>query len=127
MALREYKRRRDATVFAIQFAFETEGFEYFKWGAKQRCKAGDWIVRNGDDTYTVDAGVFARTYEPAGGVEYRKVSVVWAERQTSEGKIQTLEGSTDYSAGDYLVYNDREQTDGYAVERAKFEKMYEPA
>jgi hypothetical protein len=127
MALREYKRRRDTTVLAIRLGLETEGFDYVKWGGRQHCKAGDWIVQNGDDIYTVDADVFARTYERVSGAEYRKSGTVWAEPQEKPGSVRTKEGATAYSPGDYLVYNDREQHDGYAIERSKFESMYEPA
>lgn len=124
--LREYRRRPDTTVYAVRLALETEGFDYHKWGTLQHCKAGDYVVQNGDDTYTVDADVFARTYAHVRGAEYRKTGTVWAERQAQAGQVRTKEGSTHYAAGDYLVFNDRDRTDGYAIERAKFEQMYEP-
>jgi hypothetical protein len=126
MALTEYKRRPTTHVHAIRLAFETDGFDYEKWGARQHCKAGDWIVQSDDDTYTVDAEVFARTYEQVAGAEYRKSGTVWAEQQERAGTIKSLEGSTAYAAGDYVVFNDRARTDGYAIERAKFERLYEP-
>ena len=50
-----------------------------------------------------------------------------AEAAASAGVIDTKEGSTGYEAGDYLVYNGPDRTDGYAVGREKFEEMYEPA
>jgi hypothetical protein len=127
VSLRHYKRRPGQTVYAIQLDLVTDGFDYTKWGEAQHCKAGDWIVRNGDDTYTVDAKVFSRTYEQVGPIEYRKTGSVWAEQAAKPGSIATKEGRTQYEAGDYLVYNDREQKDGYAVTRAKFEAMYEDA
>ena len=126
MALTEYRRRVETTVHAIRFAFDSDGFDYTQWGARQHCKAGDWIVQNGADTYTVDAATFARTYEHVSGAEFRKVGAVWAEAQAQPGTIRTQEGSTEYQAGDYVVFNDRAQRDGYAVERAKFESLYEP-
>lgn len=126
MALQKYRRRPGSTVFAVQLALETRGFEYFKWGAKQSCKAGDWIVRNRDDTYTVDAEVFARTYEPVGPAEYRKVVTVWAERTNEAGSIATKEGVTQYQAGDYIVYNEQDRRDGYAIGVDRFEELYEP-
>jgi hypothetical protein len=127
MSLKRYQRRPDTTVHALRLALDTEGFDYVKWGARQHCKAGDWIVQNGEDTYTVDADVFSRTYRLVGGSEYRKVGTVWAEKQVAPGTIPTKEGSTAFEPGDYVVYNDAEQTDGYAVQRAKFESLYEPA
>jgi hypothetical protein len=126
MPLREYKRRSNTTVFAIRLDVDTDGFDYYKWGDKQRCKRGDWIVSNDGDTYTVDADVFASTYERIGPAEFRKKGTVWAEQASQAGSIQTKEGRTHYEAGDYVVYNDRELTDGYAVASVKFEEMYEP-
>jgi hypothetical protein len=125
MALEQYQRRPGATVHAICLNLETDGFDYVKWGARQHCKRGDWIVSNGGDTYTVDADVFQHTYESIGGVEYQKTGTVWAEQATSPGRIETKEGSTNYDAGDYVVYNEPNRTDGYAVSRTKFERMYE--
>jgi hypothetical protein len=127
MALRHYKRRPDQTVYAIKLDLATDGFDYEKWNQRQHCKSGDWLVRNGDDTYTVDAEVFARTYQQVGPIEYRKLGSVWAEQAEAPGSISTKEGRTEYETGDYLVYNDRAQTDGYAVSREKFEEMYEEA
>jgi hypothetical protein len=126
MALREYKRRAGSNVFAVRLDLDTEGFTYSKWGETQRCKRGDWIVLNGADTYTVDGDVFARTYQLVSGAEYRKAGTVWAQQAASAGSISTKEGATQYAQGDYVVYNDREQTDGYAMSRAKFEEFYEP-
>lgn len=125
MPLREYKRRPNV-VFAIRLDLETDGFEYTKWGGRQRCKQGDWIVWNDGDVYTVNADVFARTYRHVQDVRYEKVGTVWAQQATAPGSIVTKEGVTHYERGDYVVYNDREQTDGYAISRAKFEAMYEP-
>jgi hypothetical protein len=127
MAFREYRRRSGATVFALRLNLETDGFWYVKWGARQRCKQGDWLVQSGDDSYTVDADVFARTYERVADATYKKSGTVWAEQAAEAAAIDTKEGRTQYEAGDYVVYNDREKTDGYAVSRAKFEEMYEPA
>jgi len=127
MTLREYKRRAETTVVALRLDLDTAGFEYRKWGGTQHCKAGDWIVQNGDDTYTVDSDVFARTYRPVAKGEYEKFSTVWAERAEVDGVVPTKEGQTKYQAGDYLVYNDREGTDGWAITRETFEKTYEEA
>lgn len=125
MPLLEYKRRPGSTVYAIRLDLQTSGFDYVKWGEKQHCKPGDFIVLNGDEVYTVDADVFAETYAASGAAEYQKIGTVWAEQAKSAGAIDTKEGKTRYEAGDYIVYNDREQTDGYAMTRAKFEQMYE--
>jgi len=42
-------------------------------------------------------------------------------------EVRTKEGSTLYKAGDYLVYNDVDGNDPYAIAKAAFESMYEPA
>ena len=57
---RRYVRRPDRPVAAVRLALETDGLIYRKWGGEQRAKAGDWIVDNEGDVYTVDADVFAR-------------------------------------------------------------------
>ena len=38
--------------------------------------------------------------------------------------MKTKEGATRYEAGDYLVSNNSDGTDQYAIEAAKFETMY---
>jgi len=127
MALRKYKRRPGATVYAIRFDFAGAGFDYEKWGASQHCKSGDWIVLNDGDTYTVDADVFGRTYRRVDGATYEKTGNVWAEQASTDGAVPTKEGRTHYTAGDYVVFNDESKTDGYAMTRDKFESMYEAA
>jgi hypothetical protein len=41
--------------------------------------------------------------------------------------IETKEGVTHDEAGAYLVFNDEDGKDGYAVEAVTFEEMYELA
>ncbi len=128
-ARRKYVKRAKTPVVAVQLALDTDGFTYRKWGAVQRCKPGDWIVNNAGDIYTVDQETFARTYlvEEPGGATYVKIAPVWAEVAERDGVIRTKEGETHYKAGAYLVFNDAEGLDGYAVEAAKFQSMYRPA
>lgn len=86
MAERRRSRKRiDAFVFAVPLRLDTEAFTYRTWGEVQRCKPGDWLVDNAGDVYTVDAGVFASTYEAAGPGRYRKEGVVWATQATAPG------------------------------------------
>ncbi len=125
--LRKYRKRPGNEVIAVRLDLETDGFSYTKWGGEQRCKAGDWIVHNDGDTYTVDAETFANTYKESGPGLYLKTTPVWAMQAESAGSIRTKEGSTDYQADDYIVYNDPEGKDRYAVSKAKFEKLYEAA
>ncbi len=123
---RRYRKRTEALVSAVQLRLDTAGFTYRKWGAEQRCKPGDWVVDNAGDVYTIDAGVFAATYQAAGPGLYRKVGTVWAVQATTPGAVDTKEGRTSYDAGDYLVSNDEAGEDTYAVTRERFESMYEP-
>jgi hypothetical protein len=111
----------------VQLDLETTGFTYQKWGNAQQCKPGDWLVNNDGDTYTVDRQTFERTYRATGPGTYVKVTPVWADVADTPGVIRTKEGGTRYLAGDYLVYNEPDGGDGYAVSKDKFERMYEPS
>lgn len=121
-----YRKRPEQYVIAVQLDLDTDGFAYRKWGAEQRCKAGDWIVRNGGDTYTVDRDSFASTYREIGPGRYRKDTLVWAERAERAGTIDTRENRTAHEAGDFLVFNAEDGDDGYAIDADKFHEMYEP-
>jgi hypothetical protein len=125
-ALRRYRRRADTRVAAVRLALDTDGFSYRKWGGVQHCKPGDWLVENGDETYTVDGETFARTYRQVGLGVYEKVAPVWARQATGPGSIETLEGPTRYAAGDYLVYQDASATSGWAIDGKRFAELYEP-
>ena len=123
----KYLKKTASRVAAVQLDLETRGFTYQKWGSTQTCKAGDWIVSNDGDVYTVDRDTFARTYRAVSPGVYEKVAPVWAEVAEQPGQITTKEGVTHYKTGTYLVYNDPDGKDGYAVVAETFEKMYEPA
>ena len=103
---------------------DTNGLVYRKWGGEQRAKQGDWIVDNDGDVYSVDADVFARTYRQTAIGAYVKMTPIWAERATHAGSVTTKEGSTKYEAGDYLVSNNSDGSDQYAVTAEKFETLY---
>lgn len=122
---RRYRKRPDQFVVAVELDLETDGFSYFKWGAQQRCKRGDWLVDNGGDIYTVDREVFANTYRKVDVGKYVKTTPVWAEVAAEAGSVVTKEGKSSYEAGDYLVYNNEDGSDAYCVSAAKFESMYE--
>jgi hypothetical protein len=122
----KYLKRPNQSVVAVQVALNGAGFTYEKWGGTQRCKPGDWLVNNDGDVYTVDAETFRRTYERVGDGKYLKIAPVWATVAHESGQVPTKEGSTAYKAGDYLVSNEEDGSDAYAVEAQKFEAMYEP-
>jgi hypothetical protein len=119
-----YVRRPDRPVAAVRLSLDTDGLVYRKWGGEQRAKPGDWIVDNDGDVYTVDADAFARTYRQVGKGAYVKTTPIWAEQARSAGSIETKEGVTHYEAGDYVVSNNSDGSDGYAIAAAKFEALY---
>ena len=124
---RPYRKKPGLPVVAIQLKLDTEGLVFRKWGAEQRCRAGDWLVDNDGDVYAIAADSFAKTYTPCGRGLFEKTETVWAERADTPGSVATREGRTHYEAGDYLVSNDEDGSDAYAVAREKFEAMYEAA
>lgn len=121
----EYRKKADQYVIAIQLDLETSGFSYKKWGGVQICQRGDWVVNNGGDVYTIADESFKKTYEEIAAGRYRKTASVWASVAEKAGTVNTKEGSTDYLAGDYIVFNDQYGHDAYAVSKKKFEAMYE--
>ena len=120
----KYVKRPSQAVAAVQLALDTKGFTYKKWGSVQRCKARDWIVDNDGDVYTVNRVSFRRTYRQVRPGAYVKITPVWAEKADAAGRIKTKEGSTGYKRGDYLVFNQKNGADGYAVSAQKFKRMY---
>ncbi len=119
-----YRKKPDKTIIAVQLALNTEGFSYRKWGGIQTCKSGDWVVNNNGDTYTIDKESFALTYKKVSDGVFYKPVIVWAKQADTNGSVKTKEGETHYQSGDYIVYNDEEKTDGYAIERGTFETTY---
>jgi hypothetical protein len=109
----------------VQLALDTDGLVYRKWGGEQRAMPGDWIVNNDGDVYTVNAEVFAHTYQQTGPGTWVKSTPVWAERASQPGSVQTKEGETHYEVGDYIVSNNEDGSDEYAVTAEKFEALYQ--
>lgn len=126
MSRQRYRRRPEQAVAAVQLNLDTEGLRYRKWGHEQQAKPGDWLVDNGGDVYTVDAESFAATYRAVGRGAYIKTAPVWAEQAASAGQVQTKEGHTAYEAGDWLVSNQPNGSDAYAISAEKFPQLYEP-
>jgi hypothetical protein len=128
---RKYVRNPDRPVAAVQLSLDTDGLVYRKWGADQLGKKDDWLVDNDGDVYTVDADVFAKTYKPVDRAKnpgaYLKTTPVWAEEATDAGSVNTKEGVTRYEAGDYIVSNQPDGSDSYAIGGEKFQQLYVPA
>jgi len=124
---RKYTQKPTSFVTAVQLDLDTEGFVYNKWGGRQACKRGDWLVDNNGDKYTVAQESFAKTYKFVSPGVYSKSSPVWAEVADKPGKVKTSEGETAYEAGDYLVANNQDGTDAYAISSEKFHELYDVA
>ncbi len=122
---KRYKKKSEATVIAVRLDLDTEGFTYRKWGSIQSCKAGDWLVNNQGETYTIDADSFAATYREVRPGVFSKQGEVLVEIAEHDGVIHTKEGETHYKRGDYLVFNQGQLDDGYAVSKEVFEAQYE--
>lgn len=122
---KRYRRLPGKPVIAVQLKLLTDGFTYHKWGEEQRCKANDWVVDNGGEVYTVDDESFTRTYTADGTGTYLKTGNVWAEQAAAAGRVATKEGGTNYKPGDWLVSNESDGSDTYAVSAEKFKGMYE--
>ena len=122
---RRYRKKPGQFVTAVRIDLETHGFVYRKWGGEQRCKQGDWLVDNDGDVYTVDADVFAATYRELSPGVYLKTNAIYAKQADGDGRITTKEGASEYRAGDYIVSNNADGSDGYCMTAEKFEAMYE--
>lgn len=122
---KRYRQKSRQPVVAVQLRLDTDGFSYLKWGSQQRCKPGDWLVDNDGEVYTVEAESFRRTYRQLHRGAYVKSTPVWAEVAQAAGTVATKEGTTAYAAGDYLVSNNEDGSDGYAVGADQFHAKYE--
>lgn len=122
--LGKYLRRDNTPVTAVQLDLDLERFTYRKWGGVQTASAGDWLVNNDGDVYTVDRESFEHSYRQVSPGIYKKFAPVWARRAGTAGKMPTREGETRYEAGDMLVFNDPEERDGYAMSAETFGKLY---
>lgn len=122
---KRYRKKPNQFVTAVQVNLDVNEFAYRKWGGEQRCKQGDWLVDNDGDFYTVDAEVFAKTYQRLSPGVYLKTTPIYAEQATSAGRVKTKEGESEYRAGDYIVFNNPDGSDAYCISSEKFDAMYE--
>ena len=123
--LQSYRKKSDQFVVAVQLDLETDGLSYRKWGAEQKCKKGDWLVNNNDETYTIDKDSFEQTYRKESPGLYVKSTPVLAEIAEKSGSIETKEGQSTYKKGDYIIYNNEDKTDAYCMSAENFQSMYE--
>lgn len=122
---RRYYKQPEYAVTAVQLILDTSGFNYRKWGAEQRCKQGDWLIDNNGEIYSVDAESFAKSYRQISPGRFIKTTPVWAEVAHAAGSIKTKEGESHYRAGDYLVFNQEDGTDGYCMPAERFLALYQ--
>jgi len=123
---KKYRAKVTNLISAVQLDLDTQGFTYQKWGDQQTCQAGDWLVRSGSgDCYTITNASFLRTYQEVSPGRYRKHTTIQATQATTAGKIKTQEGTTAYEAGDYLIKNNEDGTDNYAISQTRFHDLYE--
>ena len=125
MKPQRYIKKPDKPVHAIQIKLDTNGFTYKKWGDRQTCKSGDWLVNNGGDIYTIDQQVFSDTYRQIAPATFQKIAPVWARRADEDGSVKTKEGRSHYRAGDFIVANHEDGSDAWCMSVDKFQDMYE--
>ena len=94
-------------------------------GSELSAAAGDWLVSDGAEEWTVAAEVFARSYRALPDGRYVKDADVWAVRADRAGEVSTLEGPVRNEAGDWVLRG----VDGelWTVTDAYFRSHYEPA
>ena len=122
--LTRFRRRAKTQVVAIQLSLDMAPLIYQKWGDQQTAKSGDWLVSNAGDIYTVDEQSFAQTYRRVSEGVFEKTADVWACEAVQAGSVLTNEGRTHYQVGDYLVANDPDGADIYAISADKFHQLY---
>ena len=127
MSLKKYRKKANQKIHAIQLDMDLISFSYHKWHDTQACKAGDWLVENNGDVYTVDQQVFADTYLQIAPATYQKITPVWARQADEAGSVETKEGRSHYQVGDYILANNSNGSDSWCMSEETFHDLYEPA
>jgi serine/threonine-protein kinase CTR1 len=116
----------------LVFAYKSKDsvIVYKPWGTGEG-KKGDWVlVGPGDDVYTCDAAIFARTYSQVDASTnphlYRKTGSIFALQMDRDFLMETLEGMEHGRSGDWIAQNpvDGEQ---WPIANKTFMAMYEKA
>lgn len=123
--LKRYRKKSEKVVEAMPLALPDCRVQYEQWGGSQQAKEGDWLVKHDDEYYTVESETFAKTYQHIRANHYKKIGKVWAKIANDSGTVVTKEGKTQYKEGDILVYNNKNKTDGYAMNVETFNNNYE--
>jgi RyR domain len=72
-------------------------------GETMQAGAGDWEVRADGETWSVRDNIFKDSYENVSGNQWRRLGTVSARPARAGETIQTLEGPTTASDGDWVV------------------------
>ncbi len=118
-----YIKKNTVTAVQINLDLKDKILQYQKWGGLQTAKIGDWLVDNNGEVYTCDSKVFDNTYEMVSPGVYRKTVMITAELAVKSGSVNTIEGTSSYGKGDFIITNPG--GDQYPVDREKFFEMYE--
>jgi hypothetical protein len=122
-ASRWQRFRRIGTVIAEQqptaWTWTTQS------GHTMRGDAGDWLVRDPDsgDSWSVRDNIFRSQYEYIDGQRWRRGGTVLARPARDGETVDTLEGPTTASTGDWVVKG--EQGEQWPVPHDEFDRRYE--
>lgn len=72
-------------------------------GSELSAAAGDWLLTDGVEEWTVAAQVFTRTYDELPDGRYVKHALVEAVRTERPVEVATLEGPARAEAGDWVL------------------------
>lgn len=111
---------------AIPLDLDDLVFTFNKWGAVNKAKTNDLLVRKNGESYIIDRISFEDTCEPVSHSpdRYVKTSPILARQMNEDGIILTKEGRTNYTAGQFLCYNRPDLTDGWAQKASNIENNY---
>jgi hypothetical protein len=114
--------RSTATVHATRLT-EAHTWQTAR-GSDLTGRAGDWRVTDGVEEWTVEAGIFARTYRQLPDGRYAKDATVDAVRTERPLDVPTLEGVARAEAGDWVLRSDDGEL--WTVTDAYFRSAYAP-
>lgn len=122
--LRDARRYRPTTVVRATRLARPRSWRSAR-GSELSAAAGDWLVTDGAEEWTVVPDVFARSYRRLPDGRFAKDAPVAAVRLERATEVSTLEGVARAEPGDWLLSG----VDGevWTVTDAYFRSHYEPA
>lgn len=94
-------------------------------GDAMRARAGDWLVEQGSEEWTVAAAVFEERYEEVRPGVFRSRQAIRAVRVEEPLEIETLEGWVHAASGDLLALGPA--GDVWPIPAERFAATYRPA